>query len=256
MAIEVFNRKEIKYMLDDAAYRKFVERIEKYMIPDSYSKEGGFYSICNVYFDTEDDLLIRRSIEKPVYKEKLRLRSYGVPDGDSEAFVEIKKKYRGIVNKRRVKMTLTEAMNYLYSGEWPKRERLNIQVMKELDFMRSRYELIPRVYLSYDRRAYFGKEDDSFRVTFDTNIQARRYDLDLRKGPYGKQLLKEGYWLMEVKISGATPRWFTSILSDLKIYATSFSKYGTEYAGYIRETYNKGEKIICSNQLSSLVKPQ
>lgn len=249
MAIEVFNRKEIKYLLDDDTYHKLIERLEEFMVPDSYSKEGGFYSICNIYYDTPDDLLIRRSLSKPVYKEKLRLRSYGVPKGNSEAFVEIKKKYDGIVNKRRVTMTLDQAESYLASGEWPNCERLNSQVMRELDFMIARYGLIPKVYLSYDRRAYFGKKDDSFRVTFDTNIQARREDLDLKHGAYGKALLPEGKWLMEVKISGATPTWFTKILSELKIYATSFSKYGKEYVGYIRDMYDKGEKIICSNQL-------
>ncbi len=256
MAIEIFNRKEIKYMLDDVTYNRFISRLEEYMVPDSYSMEGGFYSICNIYYDTADDLLIRRSIQKPVYKEKLRLRSYGVPDGDSTAFVEIKKKYKGIVNKRRVKMTLNEAEEYLNNGTWPKREKLNAQIMRELDFMRERYELLPKVYLSYDRRAYFDRNDSDFRVTFDTNIRARREDLDLRKGSYGTSLIADGYRLMEVKISGATPTWFTSLLSEFKIYPVSFSKYGTEYRRYISDTFYKGDNTICLNQSSVQMRPQ
>lgn len=256
MAIEIFNRKEIKYMLDDVTYNRFISRLEEYMVPDSYSMEGGFYSICNIYYDTADDLLIRRSIQKPVYKEKLRLRSYGVPDGDSTAFVEIKKKYKGIVNKRRVKMTLNEAEEYLSNGTWPRRDKLNAQIMRELDFMRERYELLPKVYLSYDRRAYFDRNDSDFRVTFDTNIRARREDLDLRKGSYGTPLIADGYRLMEVKISGATPTWFTSLLSEFKIYPVSFSKYGTEYRRYISDTFYKGDNTICLNQSSVQMRPQ
>lgn len=256
MAIEIFNRKEIKYMLDDVTYNRFISRLEEYMVPDSYSMEGGFYSICNIYYDTADDLLIRRSIQKPVYKEKLRLRSYGVPDGDSTAFVEIKKKYKGIVNKRRVKMTLNEAEEYLSNGTWPRRDKLNAQIMRELDFMRERYELLPKVYLSYDRRAYFDRNDSDFRVTFDTNIRARREDLDLRKSSYGTPLIADGYRLMEVKISGATPTWFTSLLSEFKIYPVSFSKYGTEYRRYISDTFYKGDNTICLNQSSVQMRPQ
>lgn len=251
MAIEVFNRYEKKYMVNQETYEELNRRLAEYMEPDSFSKDGGFYSICNIYYDTTTDELIRHSIQKPIYKEKLRLRSYGVPGEDTMAFVEIKKKYKGIVNKRRTTMALKDAMLYLEKGIVPEDERLNKQVLREIDYFKEHYKLIPKVYISYDRRAYFGREDDSFRVTFDTNIQTRREDLNLQDGMYGESLLEPGQWLMEVKISGATPRWFTDILSDMKIYPASFSKYGTEYKRYVLNTIKKGEKVACLNQYST-----
>lgn len=236
MAIEVFNRREQKYMLDDETYNAIIGYISEYMEPDAYSTDGGTYGISNIYYDTENDYLIRKSLSKPVYKEKLRLRAYGTPGLQSKVFVEIKKKYKGIVNKRRTSMTLEDAYDYLYEGVKPQNGDINKQVLSEIDYFRSHYELYPKVYISYDRRAYFGIEDNSFRVTFDTNIQTRRTDLKLESGAYGEQLLEPGQWLMEVKISGATPSWFTGMLTGLKIYPVSFSKYGTEYMKYLNKT--------------------
>lgn len=256
MAIEVFNRQEKKYMIDDQTYNKLNIMLAKYMKPDEYSKDGGFYSISNLYYDTDNDSLIRKSIMKPAYKEKLRLRAYGTPGMESKAFVEIKKKYKGIVNKRRTTMTLKEAKAYLDKDIKPQSKGINQQVIREIDYFKDFYGLKPKVYISYDRRAYFGIEDDSFRVTFDTNIQTRRVDLKLESGTYGEQLLEPGKWLMEVKISGATPTWFTNILSELKIYPVSFSKYGTEYKKYIYNYIKKGEKITCLNQYSPQLIPQ
>ena len=241
MDIEVFNRREQKYMLDGDTYEKVINCIEKYMKPDAYSSDGGIYSICNIYYDTDDDYLIRRSLAKPIYKEKLRLRAYGTPDGSSKVFVEIKKKYHGIVNKRRTTMSLEEAEAYLDEGARPHCPNINHQVLAETDYIKDYYGLKPKVYISYDRRAYFGKDDESFRITFDTNIQTRRTDLRLESGAYGTQLLEPGKWLMEAKISGATPVWFTDMLSRLKLYPVSFSKYGTEYTNYILKI--KKEKL-------------
>ena len=137
---------------------------------------------------------------------------------------------------------LKEAYDYLDEGIRPDGNGLNRQVLAEIDYFKNYYELMPKVFISYDRRAYFGMEDDSFRVTFDTNIQTRRNDLRLESGAYGEQLLNPGQWLMEVKISGATPSWFTGMLTKLKLYPVSFSKYGTEYMKYlngvIKETIN------------------
>ncbi len=256
MAIEVFNRYEKKYMLDQNTYELLNERLDKYMEADAYSKDGGFYSICNIYYDTDTDQLIRKSLEKPTYKEKLRLRSYGTPDGSSQAFVEIKKKYKGIVNKRRISMPLNQAMAYLDYNVRPTAPGINNQILREIDYFKEFYKLTPKVYISYDRRAYFGREDHSFRVTFDTNIQTRREDIRLQSGAYGTSLLQPGQWLMEVKISGAAPAWFTQILSELKIYPVSFSKYGTEYKNYVQSNIRKGEKITCLNQYSQQPIPQ
>ena len=234
MSITVFNRYEKKFLVKEEQYNTIIKQLEEYMVPDSHSRDGGFYSICNIYYDTEDDELIRKSIEKPIYKEKLRLRSYGQPGPMDEAFIEIKKKFKGNVNKRRVTLPLQEAVDYLDRNIVPHSIDPNSQIFKEIDFMRQRYDLVPKVYLSYDRRAYFGKDDNEFRITFDTNIQARRNDLDLSAGAYGLHLLPEGDWIMEIKVLQGMPMWLTELLSDLKVYKTSFSKYGTEYRGLIR----------------------
>lgn len=246
MVIEIFNRHEKKYMLDDGTYREIVKRIETRMDSDEHSREGGFYSICNLYYDTVDDRLIRRSLDKPVYKEKLRLRTYGTPKSGCEAFIEIKKKYKDIVNKRRTVMTLEQAEAYLNEGVRPKDG--DGQILRELDYFRTFYQIMPKAYIAYDRRAYFDREDEGFRVTFDTNIRTRRTKLRLEAGDCGRQLLEPGQWLMEVKISDAVPSWFGKILSELKLYPASFSKYGTEYVRYIGDMIKKGEKTICFNQ--------
>lgn len=256
MAIEVFNRYEKKYMLNMDTYEKLLKRLEAYMIPDAYNQNGESYSISNIYYDTCDNLLIRNSIEGPVYKEKLRMRSYGTPDLKDHVFIEIKKKYQGVVNKRRTSIRLEDAYDYLDNGKQPDQSeegcKINGQVLREIDYFKAFYGLVPKVYLSYDRKAFFEKDDGDFRITFDTNIQTRRYDLRLESGSYGEQLLPANTFLMEIKISGAVPVWFTEIISELNIYPTSFSKYGTEYKKYVYNTYNKMNEIkgeqICLNQ--------
>ena len=222
MAIEVFNRYEKKYIIDEDTFHKLTYQIADYMNPDAYNRNGEAYRISNIYYDTENDQLIRASIEKPVYKEKLRLRAYGTPELSDNVFVEIKKKYDGIVNKRRTSMTLQEAYDFLDDDICPDNHegRINRQVLKEIDYFKNFYHLQPKVYLSYDRFAYFEKDDG-------------------------------GQYLMEVKISGAVPLWFTKIISGLNVYPVSFSKYGTEYKQYVLTNYTslmyKGENI-CLNQ--------
>lgn len=256
MSINVFNRYEKKFKLNHEQYHKIIKYLDEYMVPDENSKDGGFYSICNIYYDSMDDSLIRMSIQKPIYKEKLRLRSYGVPTNNEESFIEIKKKFKGSVNKRRITLPLKEAVDYLEHNIMPESIDCNSQIFKEIEYMKNKYSLVPKVYISYDRRAYFGRGDRDFRITFDTNIQCRRYDLDLQRGAYGEKILEDGFWIMEIKVVQATPLWLTRLLSDCKVYKTSFSKYGTEYTAYIRNMIKEGEKIICLNQYSQQRKQQ
>ncbi len=244
MAIEVFNRCEKKYLLSKKQYEGLLKELERYMEYDAYNKAGEIYKICNIYYDTSDDELIRKSIAKPVYKEKLRVRGYGnVKLGDS-VFVEIKKKYNGIVNKRRTSMKVEDAMAYL-EGKINadevafKNPKVNRQVLKEIDYFKQLYKVKPKLYLSYERVAYVGKDDKDFRVTFDTNITTRREEVELHKGSFGETLLPEDVYLMEIKVLGAVPLWFTRCLSELKIYPASFSKYGTEYMLYVQRQNNK-----------------
>lgn len=222
MAQTVFNRYEKKYLMPEEVYHELRCRLQPHMQEDAY----GLHTICNIYYDTPDSYLIRHSIEHPVYKEKLRLRSYGIPTLDSAVFLEIKKKYRKVVNKRRIQLTLQEAYDYVERGIRPQQES---QILHEIDFFLHRYPLERGLYLAYDRIALFGREDHEFRITFDRNIRSRRTVMGLENGDCGKLLLPDGYYLMESKVMGATPLWFTEILSELSIYPVSFSKYGNIY---------------------------
>jgi SPX domain protein involved in polyphosphate accumulation len=230
VAIEVFNRYETKYIISDNIYHSIKPLLEEYMEVDAHSRNGDFYNICNIYYDTEDHAIIRRSIEKPVYKEKLRLRSYGVVSTQDKVYLEIKKKYNGRVNKRRTGIRLEEAYRYVETKVKPEiRPYMKPQVISEIEYMLRRYPLQPSLFLSYDRNAMFGIEDSNFRITFDTNIITRRYDLGLEFGIYGDSLLPQGLWIMEAKTDNALPLWFAKLLSRYGIYQASFSKYGTEY---------------------------
>lgn len=223
MAQETFQRYEKKYRLTPGQYQELMGRMITKLIPDRYGK----YTICNIYLDTEDYRLIRTSLEKPDYKEKLRLRSYGTPGDEDVVFLELKKKFHGVVYKRRVEMTMQQARSYLYDGRRPKNDS---QIMREIDYSVRHYGAYPRVYLSYDRIAFGGKEDPGLRVTFDMNIRARDYHLDLGQGPYGMLLMRNKDLLMEVKIPGAMPLWMSHLFSELGIFPVSFSKYGAYYA--------------------------
>lgn len=250
MAIEVFNRVEKKYLLEDKIYHMLIQRLYDYMEIDTYNKGQKLYSIANIYYDTPSDELIRNSLERPIYKEKLRLRSYGIPQMKDLIFLEIKKKFGGVVNKRRTALFLSEAYEYLHNGNYPMQsDHSNQQVLQEIDAFLKRYCLLPKVFLAYDRMAFFGKDDTGFRVTFDTNLRTRRERVRLEEGMEGTPLLEEGIWLMEVKIMGATPLWFTRLLSEYQIYSTSFSKYGMEYKKYLlQQNLLKGEEILCLKQ--------
>lgn len=234
MAIEVFNRIEKKYLISEDIYDKFYEAIKDYMDVDEFCQNGKFYSINNIYFDTDENDLIRTSLDKPVYKEKLRLRSYGVPKLEDKVFLEIKKKYRGIVNKRRTILTLQQAYDFLFDGIIPSEgDYLNEQVIKELDFFMKFYSPKAKLFLAYDRMAMFGKEDNDLRITFDRNIRTRRDNLRLEKGDEGSQLLEKGMVLLEIKTPTSFPLWLTSILTENDMKGVSFSKYGTEYKNYV-----------------------
>lgn len=222
MIQEIFKRYEKKYLLTPAQYGSLMERLEGRVVPDEY----GEYTICNVYFDTPEFDLIRMSLEKPVYKEKLRLRSYGEIQNAETVFVELKKKYDGVVYKRRAAMTLRQAEEYLYRGIRPE---IDSQIMRELNWFTSHYCLIPAVYLAYDRKAFAGKEED-IRITFDSNIRGREKDLYLGSGSAGQILLPERKILMEVKIPDRMPLWMSRVFSEIGIFPVSFSKYGSYFS--------------------------
>ena len=225
--VTVFKRYELKYMLTPQQKGKLLAAMSPYMELDKYGRT----TIRNIYFDTDNYRLIRRSIEKPAYKEKLRIRSYSQATSDSTVFVELKKKYEKVVYKRRLPLCERDAM------AWVCREKecpFDTQISREIDYFIDFYgKLIPTVFLSYEREAYYDKCSGDFRVTFDDNILCRQTDVSLGSTTYGTPILPEGKVLMELKCSGGIPLWMVEVLSRERIYKTSFSKYGTAYSTLI-----------------------
>lgn len=236
MAINTFARKEIKFLLDMKQYENLMETLQIYMNPDKFCVGGKEYGIYNIYYDTPDDYLIRESLAKPYYKEKIRLRSYYSPASpDDLVFLEIKKKIGGIVTKRRVSMTFAESEEYFCTRRKPESKKyITEQVFRELDAFLNMYPVTPKQYISYQREAFFGKDDKDFRLTFDRKLTERRYDLGLDYESYGNYLLRADQRLMEVKVGNAVPEWLIAKLSELGIYKTSFSKYGRAYEDFVK----------------------
>lgn len=219
----VFKRYELKYLIDREQKARILAAMEPYMAPDRYGRT----TIRNLYFDTDDYRLIRRSIERPVYKEKLRLRSYRQAGADSTVFVELKKKYNGVVCKRRVGLPEQDAMDWL-AGRTPC--QVKNQITDEIDYVLGYYgTLHPVAFLSYEREAWECRNGGCFRVTFDEQILCRREALSLRAGIRGTPLLEAGKVLMEIKCAGGIPLWMAQLLSRERISKTSFSKYGIAY---------------------------
>ena len=225
--ISIFKRIEKKYLLSTEQYQKFLELIGEQLIPDAHGKS----TIQSLYLDTDDFRLIRASIDAKgyddaEYKEKLRLRSYGVPKDTDKVFLEIKKKFKGVVYKRRVSMPMSAAIDYLEHGIKP----FDTQIMREIDYaMRYYGNPHPTAMLCYEREAYYIKDMPNHRMTFDFNVRYRDVALDLRQGNDGKVIQPPDTVLMEIKTDGAMPTWLASALDQCKVYPATFSKYGTAY---------------------------
>jgi hypothetical protein len=240
-----FLRVEKKYLLSEIQYQTVLDVISSYMTEEKY----GEHTINNIYYDTEDFRLIRASIEKPLYKEKLRLRAYGSVTDESTVFIEIKKKFNGVVYKRRTDLPLNKACEFLNEKE---RNPDSVQILREADWMLKLYDLIPRAAISYTRLAFFGNENPDFRLTIDNNLKGRLTDLDLRKGCFGYDIIPSDKYLMEIKTTGGMPLKMCDLLSECKIYPTSFSKYGGFYKNYVLNTQkvrNLGTNYIFEKEL-------
>lgn len=217
-----FMRHESKYLVPAEKFDAFWTELEPCVEPDTFFES----KVCSLYYDSDSYELIRASLDKPVYKEKLRLRSYGVPERDGTIFVELKKKYKGIVYKRRVQLSELSAMDWIAGGEMPG----DGQIIRETDWVIRHRKLYPKVYIACDRLAYRGREDSELRITFDRSIRWRDTDLMLSAGDFGEELLRDGQRLMEIKMPGSAPLWLSRLLSKHGIFPTSFSKYGTCYS--------------------------
>ena len=218
-----FKRYELKYLLNKKEKEEILLAMKPHMKLDDYGRTV----IRNIYFDTENFRLIRRSLEKPVYKEKLRIRSYKPVQITDPVFVEIKKKYKSVVNKRRLLLPEKTVMESFRTGE-----PLPVcsQIGDEIQYFREYYKnLQPSVFLSYEREAFYSLDGSDFRVTFDENILYRRNDISLGSEIYGHPLLGKQQTLMEIKTSGGIPLWMSETLTKHHLYKTSFSKYGSAY---------------------------
>ncbi len=221
-----FERYEKKYLLSAAQHAHVVNVLTDYTTPDEYGKTD----IYTIYYDTPDYLLIRRSIEKPVFKEKLRLRTYGMPADTDNAFIELKRKYNKIVYKRRIAMSYKKALMFL---QLPAKGG---QIAEEIKYMLHFYpRLQPAMAMTFHRISFVGREDPSLRITFDSNICWRTHPLNLTISAAGTPLLDEGQHLMEIKLSGAIPLWLSHLLNQNACYPVSFSKYGKAYEAMLTQ---------------------
>lgn len=219
----VFERYELKYLITNKQKRLVLEAMAPYMKLDEFGRT----TIRNIYFDTDTYRLIRNSLDKPVYKEKLRIRSYKQVLNEEDVFIELKRKFDGIVYKRRIQMHQNLAMDCVCNK---KKLPGDTQISREIDYFCEYYETLkPVVFLSYEREAYYSCDGSDFRVTFDENIMFRQDRLCLTEEPSGEHIIDEDMSLMEIKTAGGIPLWLTSCMSADNIQKTSFSKYGTAY---------------------------
>lgn len=237
MIKDIFKRYEQKYLINKEQYVKMIDYIKEYTVPDEFDKS----TICNIYYDTPNYLLIRRSLEKPIYKEKLRIRTYGVNANPDNVFIEIKKKYEGIVYKRRTRINYQlnkKNLDNLNNVSFIKNNYTNKQIISEIEYLTKLYkDLKPSIFLSYDRIAFISKEDKNLRLTFDSNILYRNYDLTFMPSVYGEEILPQNMIVLEIKSANNYPLWLIQFLSKERIYQTSFSKYGKAYMSINKEVF-------------------
>lgn len=222
MSPSFFKRTEKKYLLPAEKAALLLARLGDRLLPDRYGES----TVCSLYLDTPDFRMIRASIDARTYKEKLRVRCYGTPAPDGTAFLEIKKKFEGVVYKRREAMPLSAAMAYLQGAAPP----LDSQIMREIDYAMCFWQRPqPAALVAYERRAFYFKDAPAVRLTLDTNVRYRTDDLDLAHGHGGRIILPSDTVLMEIKSDGAMPLALAHLLDDLAVFPSSFSKYGTAY---------------------------
>ena len=226
--IMIFKRYEKKYLISRYEYDKLMSVIGEHLTPDVHGRN----TICSLYLDTPDFLLIRNSIDAISYKEKLRLRSYGVPEFGKPIFFEIKKKYKGVVYKRRVSMTQDHAAEYIESGVIP----FDSQIMREIDYLMKFYRNPkPNVCILCEREAFFDKENPSVRLTFDENLRYRYGFPNSDNIAEGTPIVQNDEYILEIKTPGAMPLWLAQALSECKIYPRSFSKYAHAYFDIMKQ---------------------
>ena len=229
MAIEIFRRREQKYLITREQYEELVLQMSPYMRPDTFGIDGK-YTVTSLYFESPDNKIYYETKNKLKFRQKLRLRVYNEADIDSIAFFEVKQKHKKVVNKRRMRLSVTEAYRYLnHSSHIPLEdfETSNLQVLREIDHFRDLFNLRPEMIVSYDRHAFHGIHDAELRVTFDLNLRCRNEDLAVENGSHGKSFIDTNLVVLEVKVNDSVPLWLTRILQDLNCEQRGASKFCT-----------------------------
>lgn len=246
--INTMQRVEMKYILTKSQLAELKTALKEHMVVDQYGKT----SIATIYYDTPDFRLIRNSIERPSFKEKIRLRSYGLSNENDKVFLEIKRKVNGLVYKRRMSMTEEEAEEFFAAQN----NFAEGQIAKEISYFRNYYQdLRPAIMVIYDRTAY-QEINGTLRLTIDENPRYRQEELNLHTSMDGQSLLDEGSAVLEIKVQEVMPLWLVSILSKEKIYKTSFSKVGEAYKKIIshREERKQESWVRYSQSYPALTK--
>lgn len=240
MVLEIFRRKEQKYLITMEQYEKLIDKVSSYMRPDKFGQDGK-YTVTSLYFESNDRKIYFETKNKLKYRQKLRLRVYNDTDISGMAFFEIKQKHKKVVNKRRALLPLQEAYRYLEKKEdyIENYETSNAQVLREIDYFRNLYQLEPEMIVSYDRHALHCLTDSDLRITFDFNLRCRSNDLLLENGPYGNYFIDPNLVVLEVKVNESVPLWLTRILQELNCEQRSASKFCTSL-----ELLKENERIV------------
>ena len=230
--MESFSRVEKKYLLSRAKCDDIIKVLQTRMILDDYGGTGGKYGILSLYYDTPHNRLIREALSTPRFREKLRLRAYSIPQPGDMVYLEIKRKTDGVGYKRRLKLPLDDAYQLIKTGECffaPKKD--SAQVFREVTALLHRHDknLNPAAIIGYDRLAFDGCEDKGLRISFDTDLYGRTYDLRLESGTYGRRLIDSNLAIMEIKVLQAMPLWLARLLSAKEAGPRGFSKYRALY---------------------------
>ncbi|QGH35688.1 VTC domain-containing protein [Gracilibacillus salitolerans] len=229
MVLEIFTRREQKYLITKQQYEKLIEKTSFFMRPDKFGVDGK-YTVISLYFDSLDHKIYYETKNKLRFRQKLRLRVYDNTDIEGPSFFEVKQKHNNVVNKRRMLLPLSEAYRYLDESKTnvlDSIETSNPQVLREIENFRTLYGLQPEMVVSYDRHALHGIDNAGLRMTFDFNLRCRNTDLRVENGAYGDNFIDENLGVLEVKVNDSVPLWLTRILQEINCEQRSASKFCT-----------------------------
>ena len=242
--IDTFERKEKKYVLDEKTLAHFMQLVGDKFGDDQYAHS----TISSLYYDTPEFSMINRSIEEPLYKEKMRIRCYDDPSDEAGVFVELKKKFKGIVYKRRIRMSIEGAYAYLegtpYSHasllgsaiESLEMDMIKQQNIREIDACLNRHgKLSPAIMVVVERHSIRSTDGSNLRITFDRNARWRAHNLRFDTGFQGTPIFGGGEIIMEVKALGTYPLWLVQALDEIEAYPVSCSKVGLAYKALCTE---------------------